>query len=479
MRLRWVLSIVALGLSLQACGESERAGLLEQVQRRGTLVVLTRNAPTTYYEGRDGWQGLEYDLASAFADHLGVEIRFRVLGTIAAILDALERGEADLAAAGLTRTGARTQSFLAGPAYQKVEQQVVCRRNGRRPKGVAQLSEVDLIVPAESSYLERLETLKQTHSGLTWRISPHLGTEQLLQQVWEREIDCTVADSNIVAINRRYHPELSVMFDLGEPEPLVWLLPQTAGAFQEEIERWFDSLEQSGQLERHLHKYYGFIDIFDYVDVRRFRRRIDETLPQYRPLFEEAAKSNGLDWTLLAGQAYQESHWNPRAQSPTGVRGMMMLTLPTARELGVDDRLDPAQSIAAGARYLAGLRRRLPEEIEEPDRTWIALAAYNVGMGHVYDARTLARRLDKDPDEWRQLAEVLPLLAQRRFFRTLKHGYARGSEPVRYVSRIRDYQDMLRPAVGGSYSGDWMDRSSTSKTSVLFGPIRGPAPRSP
>lgn len=445
--------VLALGLSLQACGESDGAGSLEEVQRRGTLTVLTRNAPTTYYKGRDGWQGLEHDLTSAFAEHLGVEVRYRVLGTVAAILDALKRGEADLAAAGLTRTEARALSFRAGPAYQEVEEQVVCRRNGRRATDVAQLTEVELLVPAESSYVERLEALKQAHPELAWRISPHLGTEQLLQQVCEREIDCTVADSNIVAINRRYHPELTVMFNLGEPQPLAWLLPPNAEQLEEEANRWFEELVQSGRLERHLHRYYGFIDIFDYVDVRKFQRRVDELLPRYRPLFEEAAESSGLDWTLLAAQAYQESHWNPSARSPTGVRGMMMLTLPTARELGVQDRLDPEQSIAAGARYLVGLRQRLPGDIQEPDRTWIALAAYNVGMGHLYDARTLARRLGKDPDQWRQLSEVLPLLAERRHFRTLKHGYARGSEPVRYVNRIRDYQDMLELAVQGKSLG--------------------------
>jgi membrane-bound lytic murein transglycosylase F len=441
---------LALGLSLQACAESDRAGSLEDVQRRGTLVVLTRNAPTTYYEGRDGWQGLEHDLTSAFAKHLGVEVRYRVLGTVAAILEALARGEADLAAAGLTRTEARTLSFRAGPAYQEVEEQVVCRRNGRRATDVAQLTEVELLVPAESSYVESLEALKQDHPGLVWRVSPHLGTEQLLQRVWEREVDCTVADSNIVAINRRYHPELTVMFGLGEPQPLAWLLPPDAEQLEEEANRWFAELAQSGRLARRLHRYYGFIDVFDYVDVSKFRRRVDELLPRYRPLFKEAAETSGLDWTLLAAQAYQESHWNARARSPTGVRGMMMLTLPTARELGVQDRLDPAQSVDAGARYLVRLRQRLPEDIREPDRTWLALAAYNVGMGHLHDARTLARRLGKDPDQWRQLSEVLPLLAERRHFRTLKHGYARGSEPVRYVNRIRDYQDMLRSAVEGS-----------------------------
>ncbi|MFN2350041.1 MAG: transglycosylase SLT domain-containing protein, partial [Thioalkalivibrio sp.] len=170
--------------------------------------------------------------------------------------------------------------------------------------------------------------------------------------------------------------------------------------------------------------------------------------PRFRPLFETAAASHEVRWTLLAAQSYQESHWDPAARSPTGVRGLMMLTQPTAAELGVTNRLDPAQSINGGARYLADLRRRLPETIQEPDRTWIALAAYNVGMGHVFDARGLARDLGRNPDSWVEFREVLPLLAQPRYHRKLRYGYARGTEPVEYVRRIRNYEDILIQALG-------------------------------
>ncbi|HEY5648079.1 MAG TPA: transglycosylase SLT domain-containing protein, partial [Nitrospiria bacterium] len=123
--------------------------------------------------------------------------------------------------------------------------------------------------------------------------------------------------------------------------------------------------------------------------------------------------------------------------------------LPTAKEVGVSNRLDPEQSVRGGAKYLDNIRRRLPEEMAEPDRTWIALAAYNVGMGHVRDARELARRLKKDPDQWSSLSEVLPLLSQKKYYKTLKHGYARGREPVLYVNRIRNYRDILEKTLEG------------------------------
>ncbi|OOG22941.1 lytic transglycosylase F [Thioalkalivibrio denitrificans] len=435
---------LGLSLSLSACSSEEAASPdLEAISDRGELLVITRNAPTTYYYGRDGEVGFEYELVSAFAEHLGVSPRFVIRDSVDDVINALEAGEGDLAAAGLTRTAGREGRFAFGPGYLAVQQQLVCRRGGANPGSIEDLADVQIMVTASSSYVERLEELRTEVPDLTWEARPDLTTEQILELVWKREVDCAVADSNIVAINRRYFPELQVIMPLTEEESLAWMLPPDSRGLRRELERWFAGLDDNGLLSTLQGRYYGHVDIFDYVDVARYRRRIHSRLPRFRPLFEEAAETHGLDWTLLAAQAYQESHWDPSARSPTGVRGMMMLTLRTAGDLGVDNRLDPAQSIHGGARYLADLRNRLPDSVEEPDRTWIALAAYNIGMGHVFDARGLARDLGRDPDNWVEFREVLPLLAQPRYHRNLRFGYARGSEPVEYVRRIRNYREIL------------------------------------
>ena len=418
-----ILMAVAASIS---CDGGDGARSLKQIKKSGKLVFITRNAPTTYYEDRDGsMAGIEYEMA----------------------VDALARGEGDVAAAGLTHTPARAEAFHVGPAYQEVTQMVVCRRGGARPKKVEDLSGLTLRVVEQSSYAERLEALQADFPGLEWEVDDSLDTEQLLRQVWFRGVDCTVSDDNIFAINRRYYPELVRSFDLNEPEPLVWLMHPKSNRLKDAAYDWFEGFEASGRLAQLIEKYYGYIEIFDYVDTRKFVRRIANVLPQYKPLFEEVSVKMGLEWTLLAAQAYQESHWNPGAESPTGVRGIMMLTLPAAEDLGVIDSLDPEQSIRGGAVYLWQLMRRLPAEVTEPDRTWIALAAYNVGISHLYDARGLARQLNKNPDLWKDLTDVLPLLAQRQYYKSLKHGYARGSDPVRYVNRIRDYEDILSRAV--------------------------------
>ena len=439
---RGVLVLLTAGLG--ACGDEPH---LQQIKEEGKLIVVTRNAPTTYYQGRDGATGFEYDLVSAFAEDLGVELEMVVRDNPGEILNMLESGEADLAAAGLTRTEARSERFLFSDSYQDVTEQVVCRRGGAKPQDAQDLVGLSIMVPADTSYLVQLQQLKEEVPKLDWKVHPEYNTEYLLERVWRRKLDCTVADSNIIKVNQRYMPELSVRFDISEAQPLAWAMPATADGLQDAANDWLDDFRKNGELRQLINKYYGFIEVFDYVDTRVFQRKVNKLLPKYKPTFQGAGKKYGIDWTLLAAQAYQESHWNRYARSPTGVRGIMMLTLTTAREVGIESRLNPQQSIYGGTKYLANLRARLPEEITEPDRTWIALAAYNVGMGHIYDARKLAREQGKDPNVWHEFREVLPLLTQKKYYKDLRYGYARGYEPVRYVRRIRNYHDMLLQAL--------------------------------
>ena len=410
-----------------------------------SLVVLTRNAPTTYYEGPDGPMGFEYELFKAFAAHLGVPFELKVLDSVESILDTLEWGEGDFAAAGLVRTPQRRQSFLFGPPYQYIRQQVVCRRGNIQPKSIEDLLFTHLVVVAKSSYVERLEALREEHFDLFWETVHGCSTEKLLEMVWCEEIECTIADSNIVAINRRYFPELTVAMNLGDRHGLHWLMRPEDTLLKAHMEYWLQTMKRSGRLDALLAKYYAHVEIFDYVDIAIYHRRIRERLPEWLDLFNQAALQYELPWELLAAVSYQESHWDNEVVSPTGVRGLMMLTERTARSLGVEDRLDPVQSIAGGARYLKKLLGQVPAAVSAPDdRLKFALAAYNVGMSHIHDAQILARRLEKNPDTWHDLRTVLPLLAEERYYKTLEHGYARGWEPVRYVQRVIDYLDILR-----------------------------------
>ncbi len=449
VRLWSVLLAGLLLISLGACDPGPGRGQLADIRERGELHVLTRNAPTTWYEDRDGPAGPEYEMIEAFAAHLGVEVRYELAAGVGEILGRIAAGEADIGAAGISRTRERRNDVRFGPVYQEVEQQVVCRRGGPGPQSAAELSGLNLRVPAGTTYERRLQRLAAANPELQWEAVEAQTTEQMLAAVWRREIDCTIADSNIVDLNRRYFPELNVMFTLGEADYFAWALPPAASGLHAELRRWFEGFERDGGLDAVMERYYGFVELFDYVDMRAFQRRIEQRLPQYQPIFEQAGERYGFDWTLLAAQAYQESHWDPHARSPTGVRGMMMLTQRTAAAMDVNNRLNAHESIMGGARYMQRLYRWLDDEIEEPDRTWITLAVYNIGMGHFRDAQALARSLGRDPHSWPDLRETLPLLAQPEYYRQTRYGYARGSEPVRYVQRIRDYQDVLVRQLSG------------------------------
>ncbi|MDN5864733.1 MAG: membrane-bound lytic murein transglycosylase MltF [Gammaproteobacteria bacterium] len=433
-------------IALAACSGGYKSHSLEAIKDRGTLVVLTRNAPTTYYiDNRGQATGPEYQMAVAFADYLGVKPKFVVKDSVSDLLYALAHGQGDMIAGGITRTAKRLEHFDFGPVYHTVTQEVVCG-SGSNPDSVDELHSFHLKVIADSSYVQRLKQLKEKYAKLHWTTTHTMNTEALLRQVWAGQLDCTVADSTIVAINRRYFPNLDAEFAISEPQPLAWVIPEHgAQSLREAMKQWLHEYKSSGALENLMERYYSHVQIFDFVGVRAFKRKIESAWPKYRSVFHEAAEQNDLPPLILAAMAYQESHWNPHAESPTGVRGMMMLTLDTAEEFGVENRLDPVQSIRGGARYLAFLEGRLEEDgVPGRARLWFALAAYNIGYYHVRDARRLARKLGKNEDSWYAVSKVLPLLSERRYYKHLPYGYARGTVAVRYVRRIRNYADILR-----------------------------------
>jgi membrane-bound lytic murein transglycosylase F len=279
---------------------------------------------------------------------------------------------------------------------------------------------------------------------LVWKSVKGASTEALLYGVWQKEFDCTVADSNILALNRRFMPELTSPLVVGQTQHLAWMLPQGALKLQSAVNEWLDAFRSSGALAQWHDHYYGFIEEYDYVDNKKLHDRVPSRYKPHAHLFETAAEKYDLSLTLLAAQSYQESHWRPKAKSPTGVRGMMMLTRVTAKSMGVTDRLDAAQSIDGGARYLKAMKARFSENVVEPDRTWMALAAYNIGRAHLHDAQRLARERGLSPYKWSDIQTILPLLSQPDVYKKLKYGYARGHEPVQYVRRIREYEHVLK-----------------------------------
>ena len=337
----WVLFLAS--LLLIACGGKN----VDDLKKKGELVVLTRNAPTTWYQGRDGESGFEYDLVQSFGEFYGLKVRFKLIDSVSEMLTAIQKGDAHIAAAGITKTELReSNGYLFGPEYQQVEQQVVCRRSNQAlPKTIKDLATRKITVISGSSYIETLEQLKTKHTNLTWDVISDSSTEELLERAWKKELDCTLADSNITKISRRYYPELATTFSVSNKESLAWVVAPKWKGLADDIEDWLDHIKDNGEFATIEERHYGHIQLYDFVDNRSFTRRIKTRLPKYKKYFKRSAEKYKLPWSLLAAQSYQESHWNPYAKSPTGVRGMMMLTLNTAKSVGVTSRIDPVLCI--------------------------------------------------------------------------------------------------------------------------------------
>lgn len=436
-----IAGLIGLIFALNACAPQRT--VLQQVQAMGELHVLTRNSGTTYFEGPQGPSGLEYELMRRFAEKLGVELKITVPETLNEILEKVSEGEAHIAAAGLTVTGQRKQVVRFAPAYQTITQQVVYNVKHPKPKSISRL-DGSFEVVAQSSHVEQLKRLKEKHQGLEWYENIEADSTELLTLVAEELIDYTVADSNEVAYNRRYYPKLRVAFDITKPQNLAWAFPISEDdSLYNAASEFLAELKESGELDRLLKHNYEHVKNYDYQGTHSFLAQIRRRLPTYVEIFQQAAEEHNLDWRLLAAVAYQESHWRQNAISPTGVKGMMMLTNATADHLGVLDRTDPYESIMGGAKYLRSLIDKVPAHIPDPDRTWIAVAAYNVGLGHIQDAQKLAKLRGDNPDTWVDIKATLPLLSKKKWYKQTRFGYARGWEPVRYVENIRSYYDIL------------------------------------
>ena len=421
--------------------------LLQKIQKKKYLDVVILNSPTTYYIGNDEKVGFEYDLISAFAKHIGVDLNLTVVYTVNEVLQKSREGVGDITVAGLTITKEREKEFKFGPIYFSVQEQLICSsqliRERKFPKKLQDLAKRSIMVGKETSYELTLNKIKKEITGFDFNTTIEYSNEQLLRMTQERKIDCTVADSNIFMISQRYYPKLNKALVLSKNRYLAWVIRKGDDSLNEALYKWLNVFEYSGKMEELKGRYFTFLSLFDYYDTSMFYTRLKKRLPRYKKYFIEAGKKYNIPWIILAAISYQESHWNPTATSYTGVRGMMMLTNNTARLLRVKNRLDAKQSIFGGAKYLSTLDKKLPKEITGVNRWAFILASYNAGYGHVLDAQTLAKKLNKNPNSWSEIKKILPLLEQKKYFRHLKYGYARGSEPVRYVDAIQNYYDIL------------------------------------
>ncbi|EPF0045676.1 membrane-bound lytic murein transglycosylase MltF [Enterobacter hormaechei] len=436
-----LLLAVALWPSIPWFGKAENR--IAAIQERGELRVSTLSSPLIYDDINGKTIGLDYELAQLFADYLGVKLKVTVRQNINQLFDDLDHDRADILAAGLVYNSERSKNYQPGPTYYSVSQQVVYRVGSLRPRSLADITDQQLTIAPGHVVIDDLRALKENkYPNLSWTVDPKLGTTELLEQVKDKKLAYTIADSVAISLFQRVHPEIAVALDVTDEQPVTWFTQlDDDQAVSAAMLDFFNSINEDGTLARLEEKYLGHGDDFDYVDTRSFLRAVDSVLPDLQPLFEKYAQE--IDWKLLAAISYQESHWDAQATSPTGVRGLMMLTKNTAQSLGISDRTDAEQSISGGAQYLQDMMAKVPETVPEGERIWFALAAYNMGYAHMLDARTLTAKTKGNPDSWSDVKQRLPLLSQKQWYQKLTYGYSRGHEAYAYVENIRKYQISL------------------------------------
>ena len=441
-RNRILLAALA-ALLLAYLNSSQQIGDLERVKERGRLVMLTIEGPTTYFRDSRGENGFDFLLAKAFADSLGVELEVVPKATLRGLFLSIGSLRGDFGAANLAQTQARQRWLNFSIPYYQMTQQLLYQIGTLRPHNLNQLTGT-LAVISDSAHSEQLRNLQLSNPELDWTETDQATMGGLIKRVHQGEVDYAVVDSLAYTVNRHIYQKAALGMTISEPQPIAWAFAKHGdGSLLTAANQFLDRFIASGELNQLKLRMFSQARYFSVANSKLLERMVERRLPKYQQMFERASLATKFDWQLLAAVGYQESHWNPLARSPTGVRGLMMLTRNTAREMRVENRLDPEQSITGGSRYLLKLKSRLPDRITEPDRTWLTLAAYNVGYGHMEDARILAQRHKQDPDLWVNVREQLPKLADKSTYLTLKYGYARGDEAVRYVDNIRYYRSYL------------------------------------
>jgi len=428
-------------LLLSGCGDSKR---LDDLRPGDELVVLIRNSPTSYFIDEDRPTGFEYELIHAFAEQAQLRVKLEVVFTLNEMINGLQRGRAHIATAGIGLK-VDTHPVLTSTGYLDQTPLIIYKTGEQRPYSVADLLGRDLVTLAGSHHSLLLQQLKATHPELQWREIEAADSLGLMQAVSEGEAELTIVDSLTFKMQQRLYPRLAKAFELSQSASIHWYIAADprAAQWQASFNQFLSTQATSGELDLLKERHFGNVEYASRIGSLTFQQQVQSRLPQWRELIESVADEYQMDWRLLAAIAYQESHWEPDARSPTGVRGMMMITQATAKDLGISDRMDPEESLRGGARFFKNLLRRLPNDIAEPDRSWMALAAYNVGFGHLEDARRLAAKMGRNPDLWIDVKKVLPLLTQQRYYKQTRYGYARGREPVNYVQNIRRYYDVL------------------------------------
>lgn len=423
---------------------SAPASKLEQIRTAGELRALSRSGPISHYQSADGITGFEYTLLKGFADELGVKLVLIDDSSNIESLQAASSAKFDLASPSIINTYTTKAPYAYTTPFMELSLQLIYNSTQTAPANIKALAGKKVLVVNSASIPLPLQELQKSLPEIHWELVENVDMTDLLDMVERGHADYAIVDSAVFDIHRYSYPHTQVAFDMQAPQPLAWALtPSHDASLYEAAQKYLAKIKTNGQLAEISSQFFDqFIEV-NTDDALMFSKRLEKRFPRWEASIKAAAEKYNLDWQLIAAVGYQESHWIPNAESPTGVRGFMMLTPNTAKDLGVQNLEDPKQSILGGAKYLRYLMDTLADSIQGEDRLYMALAAYNQGIGHLADARALTRKLKGDPNSWQDVSKAFPLLAKEQYYSKATHGYSRGWEPVLYVKNVMNYHKIL------------------------------------
>ena len=425
-------------------GCSKESSKLKQIKSNGILRIALVADPPHYFPNKVKERGYDFELVSHYATSIDVELEIIKTNTSNEIIFLLNQGKVDIGILGSSPEFDQ-KNIKNVVTYNNSKWYVIGNRANRQlPKSIDSIEPNTMIVANGSNASFMLHSIGEDYPSLLWDELKNTNVRSILERINENHSKISIISEDIYAYYQYLFPETKKIFVLPIKYPSRWLVKNNNNlSFLYSINSFFNKYKQNGKLEKIGKTYYEHLNAFDYVDIRYYLKRINKKLPKYKKYFVEAAKNSALDARIIAAVSYQESHWNRKARSPTGVRGMMMLTLDTAKRVGVKNRLNAKQSIFGGAKYLKILYESFSNTIEEPDRLWFTLAAYNIGLGHVEDARTITKSQGDNPNSWIDVEKHIPKLSQKKWYKKTRHGFARGYEPIEFVRRVRRYYDIL------------------------------------
>jgi len=448
-----VLLILLFNL-FQSCSSKDEEEVKIANLRDNKLVALTGYNAYSYFIYKGQPMGFEYELVKKLSEHFNVALEVKIVNNIEEMFEMLNSGEGDLIAFNLTITKERLEKVDFTKPINTIKQVLVQRKpeNWEKMKlheiekqllrDPAELIGKTVFVRSSSAYVQRLINLSDEIGGdiNVVEVEPELTIEDLIAQVDSGEIDYTISDDNIAHLNSVYYRNIDAETDISLSQRIAWAVKKDSDDFEAAVNYWLDSMKATVDFAVIYKKYFTNRYAFKKRVTSEYFSNTGGGISKYDNLIKKYSELVGWDWRLGASLVYQESQFNPNTKSWAGAVGLMQLMPNTAKQFGITNLKNPELNIKGGFKYLAYLDNIWKETItDSTERIKFVLASYNVGPGHITDARNLTEKYEGNPNIWFDNVEVyLKLKSKPKYYNdeVVKRGYARGKETVKYVKEI-------------------------------------------